>query len=273
MVTAEHGIDGEIWKVFSCSEASIDDACMRARGDYGYPSAWHTGRDEALIHDQWIRRAVLPAKAVVTDETSLVAGYTIDLTAPKEKAATDGMGIIAGDHLAPGLRDAFESGLLRQHNHQPVRQQDAALIRPIWMKIDNRPGMPCIQPRLRDGSDDFRKTATVVEMPVRQKNALDCREVNPKTSCIVKPKAGIWADIKQHAVLLFASAAGEQHRKPMTGAAQLIEYSLALVPVVAATLRKPPGKMDDFGYLGHTFVNTRQRISFVVDNDQDLQFV
>jgi hypothetical protein len=52
----------------------------------------------------------------------------------------------------------------------------------------------------------------------------------------------------------------------MTGAAQLVEYSLAFVPVVATTWPKPLGKMDDLRYLRHTFVNARQRNCFVVDD-------
>lgn len=59
----------------------------------------------------------------------------------------------------------------------------------------------------------------------------------------------------------------------MTGAAQLVEYSPAFVPVVATTWPKPLGKMDDLRYLRHTFVNARQRICFVVDDNEHLQFV
>jgi hypothetical protein len=90
---------------------------------------------------------------------------------------------------------------------------------------------------------------------------------HPKPPCIVEPEIGIGADVEEHAVLLFASAAGEQH---MTGVAQLVEYSLAFVPVVATTWPKPLGKMDDLRYLRHTFVNARQRICFVVDDNEDL---
>jgi hypothetical protein len=59
----------------------------------------------------------------------------------------------------------------------------------------------------------------------------------------------------------------------MTGAAQLVKYSLAFVPVIATTWPQPLGKMDDLRYLRHTFVNARQRICFVVDDNEDLQFV
>jgi hypothetical protein len=184
---------------------------MRASRKYGYSSARDAGRDEALIHDQRIQFAVFAPEAVVAYEPGFVAGYAIYCTTPEEETFTDGVGFSAGDHLASGSSDVFESRLLRHHQHHPARQQDGALIRPVRMKINNWPGDARSRPRLRDGGDDFWKTATVIEMPVRQEDAFDCREINPKPPCIVEPEVGIGADVEEHAMLLFASAAGEQH--------------------------------------------------------------
>src|SRR6516164_405091 len=111
---------------------------MRTSRKYGYSSA----RDEALIHDQESRFAVFAPEAVVACEPGFVAGYAIYCTTPEEETSTDGMGFGAGDHLASGSSDVLESRLLRHHQHHPARQQDAALIGPVRMKINNWPGMP-----------------------------------------------------------------------------------------------------------------------------------
>src|SRR5215475_1723278 len=108
---------------------------MGAGREHGHAPARHAGSNEALIHDQRIRLAIFAAEAVVAGEPGLVAGYTIDRTAAEKEASADGMGIVMGDHLAAGLCDVFESGFVRQHEHHAARQQNAALIRPAWMKI------------------------------------------------------------------------------------------------------------------------------------------
>ncbi len=56
----------------------------------------------------------------------------------------------------------------------------------------------------------------------------------------------------------------------MTGAAKLVEHGLALVPLKLAARWRSGGEVNDFWNLRHTIVDARQRIRFVINDDEDL---
>ena len=129
------------------------------------------------------------------------------------------MGIVALHDLAAGLRDGLERGLLRKQEHRPARQQNAALIRPARMQIDDRPGQAGRGTGRADGANDLRKRAAVIEMPVRQEHPLDGREVDGEAARVVEPEVGIGADVEEHAVLAPVAPPGDQHGESVAGAA------------------------------------------------------
>src|SRR5215470_19719025 len=104
---------------------------MRAGRKHGYTSAGYTGRDKTLIHDQRIRRAIRTSEGVVAGEAGLIRRDAVDRTTTEKVASADGMRLIARDDLAASLRDVFECGFLREHDHQPARQENAALVWPV----------------------------------------------------------------------------------------------------------------------------------------------
>src|SRR5215472_1754186 len=81
-----------------------------------------------------------------------------------------------------------------------------------------------------DSGYDFRETAAVIEMPVRQEDVLDAREIDAESPRVVEPEVGIGADIEEHAVSQLPPAARDQYGETVTGAAKLIEHGLAVVP-------------------------------------------
>ena len=85
--------------------------------------------------------------------------------------------------------------------------------------------------------DHFGKRAAVIEVPVRQENALDCREIDAETPGVVKPDAGVGTSVEEHAALLPASTTGDQHRETVTAAAKLVDTVLQLCPLY----RRPSG--------------------------------
>jgi hypothetical protein len=141
------------------------------------------------------------------------------------------------------------------------------------MQIDDRRRKPGSGPRLTDGRDDPREAAAVIEMPVRQEHTFDFREINVQAPGIVEPKVGIRTDVEQHAVFLLVSATGDQHREPVTGAAQLVEHSLAFVFFVCTAGWRASRKVNDLGNLWHAIVDARQGVSLIVDNNKYFQFV
>ena len=56
----------------------------------------------------------------------------------------------------------------------------------------------------------------------------------------------------------------------MTGAAQLVEHGLALVPLILAARRRSGGEVNDFWNLRYTIIDARQRIGLVINDDEDL---
>src|SRR6516162_7979896 len=228
---------------------------MRAGREDSYASADDAGRYETLVHDQRIRCAAFIAEGIVANEARLILRRAVDRTASKEVAAADGMRPVGGNDLAAGLCDVFERRFLRKHDHHAARQQDAALVRPVRMKIDDRPAKPEAGTCLADSCNDSWKTAAVVEMPVRQENVLDRGEIDPEPSGIVEPDVWIGADIEQHAALPVASPTGNQHRESVTGAAQLIKYNLAVMPFVLSAWSGSCRKMDNFLDLGQTLID------------------
>jgi hypothetical protein len=170
---------------------------MRTSGNDGQASAGHAGRDEPFIHDQRVGGALVAAKGVVPGEALLIGGDAGDCPAAKKEAVADRMGAIMGYDLTAGLPDVFKGRLLRQHYHRPAGQQDAPLVRTIGVEIDERLREARRQPRLANRGDDPWKTAAVIEMPVRQQDVFDCREVDRKSPRIFEPQVGIRADIEE----------------------------------------------------------------------------
>jgi len=97
----------------------------------------------------------------------------------------------------------------------------------------------------------------MVEMPVRQENVLDGGKIDPEPSGIVEPDVRIGSDIEQHAARPAAPATGDQHRESVTGAAELIEHNLAVMPVVLSARRGSCREMDDFRNLRQTLIDAR----------------
>jgi hypothetical protein len=69
------------------------------------------------------------------------------------------------------------------------------------------------------------------------------------------------------------TTAGDEDRQPVTGAAQLIEDDLALVPLIATAGRSARDQVSDLRHLRHTVVDARQRVRLVVDENEDLELV
>ncbi len=113
----------------------------------------------------------------------------------------------------------------------------------------------------------------MVEMPVRQEDVLDRREVDRQSPSIVEPDVGIGSDIEQQAAFHATPAARHQYREPVTSAAELIEDGLAVMAFVLAARRSSRGEVDDLRNLGHALIDARERIGLVVDHDQNLQLV
>src|SRR5215469_4519951 len=141
------------------------------------------------------------------------------------------------------------------------------------MQVDDRPRKTGAGPRLSDGGDDLWKPAAMIEMPVRQEDVLDRREVDRQSPSIVEPDVGIGPDVEQQAAFHAAPAARHQYREPVTGAAELIEDRLAVMAFVLAARRGPRGEVHDLRNLGHALIDARERIGLVVDHDQNLQLV
>jgi hypothetical protein len=163
----------------------------------GQASAGQAHRDEPFIHDQRVGGALVAAKGVVPGEALLIGGDAGDCPAAKKEAVADRMGAIMGYDLTAGLPDVVEGRLLRQHYYRPAGQQHAPLVRTIGVEIDERLCEARRQSRLGNRGDDPWETAAVIEMPVRQQDVSDCREVDLKSPRIFEPQVGIRADIEE----------------------------------------------------------------------------
>src|SRR5262249_35741410 len=109
-------------------------------------------------------------EGMVTDEAGLIVGHAVTLAAAERETTHNGMGIALPDDLTAGTPDLLERGLLRKHDHQPARQQNAALVGPVRMQVDDRPCEPGRGARIANGRDDLREAAAVIEMPVGQED-------------------------------------------------------------------------------------------------------
>ena len=138
VVAAKHKVDGQTWEVLPGTQAGVDNTCMRTRGKHGYASSTHASGDKTFIEDQRIGLADLATKRVVTGKPGLVIGDAIDGTAAEEKPAADRMGIISRCDFAAAFCDCIEARLYREHDHQPGRKQNPALVWSIRMQVDDR---------------------------------------------------------------------------------------------------------------------------------------
>src|SRR5262249_2973847 len=184
-------------------------------------------------------------EGMVTDEAGLIVGHAVDLAAAEKETTHNGMRVALPDDLTAGATDLREGGLAREHDPHPARQQNAALVGPVRMQVDDRPCEPGRGPRIANGRDDLRKAAAVIEMPVGQEDVFDRGEIDPEPPGIIEPEVGIGADVEQHAVLGRSTAASDQDREPMASTAELIEDGLAVVSVMPAARRRPRGEVDD----------------------------
>ena len=208
---------------------------------------YEIGKGQFLeVEDEEIEKIRIESSHTISIETFVPRSEIDDryLDDPYYIAPTDQVGQEAFAVIRDAIRDKGmvalgrvvlsrrESRLLRKHDHHAARHQYAALVRPVRMKIDDRPTKVETGSCLADSCNDSWKTAAMVEMPVRQENVLDCGKIDPEPSGIVEPDVWIGSDIEQHAALPVAPATGNQHRESVTGAAELIEHNLAVMPFV-----------------------------------------
>lgn len=113
----------------------------------------------------------------------------------------------------------------------------------------------------------------MIEMPMRQEDALDAGEIDVQPARVVEPELRVGANIEQHAAQLTVPAASDEYGKTVTSASQLVEHRLAFMALEVATWRPARGEVNDLRNLRYTGVDARQGVGLVVHDDQDFQFV
>ena len=134
------------------------------------------------------------------------------------------------------------------------------------------PARPAARRAARDRTDGDRQAAAVVPVPVRQEDGLDGGQIEVQPGRVVEPHVAVRADVEQHAARLVADAAGDEHREPMAGHAEVVEGGHHVV-AGAAGRRRAAQQRRHLRQLGHTGIDARQGVGLVVDDDGEHELI
>src|SRR5258708_4548601 len=155
---------------------------------------------------------------------------------------------VLGDRTACCF-DRVKARLLREQDHRTAWQKNSALIRPVRMEVNDRRRESQLPASIRDRRYHFREPAAMVEVPVREKNDLDRRQVYAETGGIGLPDVGIGTHVEEQGVLPIAAPPRRQNREAVAGTALAVEHDFARMSGMLSDRRQPRDEVRDLGNL------------------------
>ena len=130
--------------------------------------------------------------------------------------------------------------------------------------------MPGLPARGGDLGRDLGQRAAVVEVPVREEDHLDGREIDAEPRCVLTPDRRGGTDVEEHRVLLAPESSRDEHREAV---ARDAEVRVGLVTAVAVLGGACGGDATEVaGHLGDlrdALVDAREGVRLVVDDDEE----
>ena len=222
--------------------------------------------------DGGIEGHLVAAPGVVAWQAGFVAGLTRDVAAGEEEIG-DNVHVGVGDDAAAGCLDRFERRLGREHGEDVEWREDAALVGPVGVDVDDERRTSGAVAGGGDGGDDGGDAAGVVPMPVRQEQHVDAGQVDRQPFGVGEPDIAVGADVEQHRCRAVALSCCGERGEAVAGDAELVEGDDTVVTIVLASGRDAPEQVGDFGELRHAWGDAREGVGGVVDDDRDGELV
>ena len=159
------------------------------------------------------------------------------------------MDVGVGDDATAGRLDGVDGGLRRQHGEDVERREDAALVGPVRVDVDDERRATGTVAGRGDGGDDGGDAAGVVPVPVRQEQHVDGGQVDGEPFGVGEPDVAVGADVEQDGCRAVAPSCGGECGEAVTGDAEMVEGDDAVVTVVLAARRDAPEQIRHFGKL------------------------
>lgn len=133
------------------------------------------------------------------------------------------------DDASTSRFDRVEGGLGRQHREDVERREDAALVGPVRVDVDDEGVATGTVAGGGDRGDHAGDAAGVVPVPVRQEEHVDAGQVDGQPLGVGEPDIGVGADVEEdgrRAVVLSGCGEGGE---AVAGDAEVVEADNAVV--------------------------------------------